>query len=225
MKSHRANTPQRMRTLELFGASLGPTPIYRKLQDEYQDPVSLKTVKNWLADFRRPGKEGEERNPEEAKFLISLKPFTWGDIGQHEIPWEASEFIARLMVENVDSMKGTHHRSLLRIQVLWLWRFSLLAPTLPISRLLKMSGHIIIEQLRAVLNGEPMDFDDIYWWLAYEPWKNLEKHKVYEAAIDGRSRIPRYDETLRAERAYEFGRVIGSKILHDYEGDGGEVRN
>ena len=217
MKSHPRNADQRSRTFVLFAASLGPTPIHAKLCEEFPDPVSLKTVKNWLADFRQSTKDGDGQ---ESEYLKRCEHFTWSDFGQYEIPWEASNFVGKLMVEHVEiHIKDKFYRGLTRFEVSWLWRFHLLAPTLPISRLLTIKDHVWLEQLRCVMAGEPLDFDDIYWWLAYSPWETPEKHGVYDEAVARHRGVPLYDESVLNEKANEVGRLFGSAISLAMEGN------
>ena len=82
MKRRQRNADQRAKTLVLFGLSFGPTAIHSKLCEEFQEPVTLKTVKNWLADFRRTPKDIDGRETAIAKFLERFASFAWGDIGQ-----------------------------------------------------------------------------------------------------------------------------------------------
>lgn len=212
MKSHRVNTPQRMRALVLFGSSLGPTAIHSRLCEEFPEPVSLKTVKNWLADFRRAVDGSDGRESEIVRFLTRCESFTWSDFGQYGIPWEASEFIAELLVENVEihSRNNTWCPIFNRVEILWLWRFHLVSPTLPITELMAMRDHIVLEETRSVLTGEPIDFDDIYWYLAYGPWESPEKQSVYDAAVAGHKFISRYDESFHQDKALEVMKHAGS---------------
>ena len=212
MRSHRANTPQKVRALVLFGSSLGPTPIHAKLCEEFPDPVSLKTVKNWLADFRRGTNDGDGRESGVGRFLTRANQFTWSDFGQYEIPWEASAFIAQLMVENIEihAKNNTWCPSISRIEMLWFWRFHLVAPTLPLADLLAMKDHILLEETRSVLTGEPINFDDIYWWLAYGPWESSERQRVYDSAVATNRDIPAYDHELHFSKALEVMKEAGS---------------
>ena len=216
MKSHPRNADQRALTFVLFGASLGPTRIHAQLCEEFRDPVSLKTVKNWLADFRQATKDSDGR---ESEYLKRCELFTWSDIGQYEIPSEASNFIAKLMVEHVEIHKrDKFYRRLTRFEVSWLWRFHLLAPTLPISRLLSTKDRVWLEQLRTVMTGEPIDFDDIYWWLAYSPWETPEKQEIYDAAVARHRDVRLYDDSVLNEKASDVGRLFGSAISSAMEG-------
>ena len=124
------------------------------------------------------------------------------------------------MVEHVEiHIKDNFYRRLTRFEVSWLWRFHLLAPTLPISRLLTIKDHVWLEQLRSVMAGEPLDFDDIYWWLAYSPWETPEKHGVYDEAVARHRGVPLYDDSVLNEKATEVGRLFGSAISLAMEGN------
>ena len=205
MKPLQRNADQMAKTLVLFGLSFGPTAIHSKLCEEFQEPVTLKTVKNWLADFRRTPKDIDGRETAIAKFLERFASFTWGDIGQYEIPWEASEFIARLLVENVDSSisKGTWYRDLTRIEVSWIYRFHLVAPTVQPSTFLEMRDQIVLEDALSVLTGNPVDFDATFWYLAYRPSESPERQRAYDSAVDKRY-IPPYDLSLYYNKALEM---------------------
>lgn len=185
---------------------MGPAAIHAELCNEfYENVVSLKTVKNWLAEFRRSTKDGDRSESEIAKFLDRYECFTWNDFGKYEVPWEASTFVAKLMVENVSiSLKNNSwYRDLSRIEITWIWRFHLVAPTLPIDSLIEMKEQITLEETRSVLTGEPVDFDALFWWLAHSPWENSEKQKAYELAVSTRYYVPRYDEEVHQQRALE----------------------
>ena len=201
-----------MRALALFGSAKGPTAIHSELCEMFSEPVSLKTVKNWLADFRRALDGSDGRESEIGSFLTRCESFTWSDFGQYGIPWEASEFIAQLLVENVEihSRNNTLCPSFIRIEILWLWRFHLVSPTLPIADLIAMRDHILLEETRSVLTGEPIDFDDIYWYLAYGPWESPEKQGIYETAVASHKYISRYDESSHQDKALEVMKHAGS---------------
>ena len=87
--------------------------------------------------------------------------------------------------------------------MLWIWRFHLVAPTFPIPRLLDMKDRITLEETRSVLTGEPIDFEDTFWWLAHRPWESSEKKRLYELAVSTLRSIPRYDEEAHQEKALE----------------------
>lgn len=211
MKNLRRNTDQRAKTLVLFGLSFGPTAIHNKLCEEFLEPVSLKTVKNWLADFRRTPKDIDGRETAIAKFLERFESFTWADIGKYEIPWEASEFIARLLVKNVDISisKNTWYRDLARIEVSWICRFHLVAPKVPISTFLEMKEEIVLEDALSVLTGNPIDFDATFWYVAYGPWESPERQRAYDAAVAKRY-VPPYDLSLYYNKAQEVLQEVGS---------------
>ena len=43
---------QQTRTYELYKEGLGPTAIFDKLCEDFEDPVSARTVSTWLRGFR-----------------------------------------------------------------------------------------------------------------------------------------------------------------------------
>ena len=145
----------------------------------YAEAVSLKTVKNWLANFRRL-----EHKPE---LELCNDPFEWHHIGHHGIPWEASALITEMMV--MPTPWPVSHRPSIQ-EVLWWWRIRLAAPSLGLVTVAHLAVGCMFRELVGLLHDRPPRLDDVYWYLAFRPWESDEKQELYQAALNAQ-KVPK----------------------------------
>ena len=121
----KASPEQQLLAHEYYKQGFKPKAISIKLEQEFEEPVSLSSVEKWCRAFRD--------NPTGDDFLDS--PFQWEQMEQAGIPWEAGRYLLsvwkRLTSEGQLNPPSFRHMK-------WWWRVHLAKPNLEFSETLKI---------------------------------------------------------------------------------------
>lgn len=229
-----------MRAYELFrDRGYGATAILMTLEQEFEKPVSQRTVESWLHGFKNLGDDIKARDD----------PFSWSALGGASIPWEASEWILRCQQQGYQGQLeavafarslgidvGTIHiiaATFTNRLVTWYWRIHLAAPDLISPSDVEPLALLCAAQERMQdIAGKPMDIAMLEDWLTLRP--DLERRygvqgawQRYWDAVDlGLVKKP-IPKTLEEAHQYVMailGRQVASGILrrpgaeHHYTG-------
>lgn len=180
-----ASDRQRMIAYRLHKRGFGPAAILRELKDtnergdlgEFEDVVSLRTIKNWLAGFRDRDAGLDD-------------PFEWQRLDEYGLPWEASSFLLSMWfnVQNVGWMLEEEYdlpalSSPTVRQARWWWRIHQLVPEVE-SKLdiyLWAEAFVRYELFKDIL-GKPVDVTGLWAYLAYKPWEGDFALDLYNIA-------------------------------------------
>ena len=151
---------------------------------EFDDPVSTRTVSNWLRDFRALD--------ESVAALDS--PFEWHRMEEYGLPWEASSWLLeqwRWVTRGVTELPLPTVR-----EVRWWWRIHQAVPEIRthtkepqwLTRwhidTVQMASAFVARELAHELLGEPMVMDDLEALIALRPWESEELEKFYRMQLD-----------------------------------------
>jgi hypothetical protein len=214
MARPKASDTQHLRAYELWiDGQFGPTAIHQTLKKEfeatdgvtasflatlvlattcieYEKVVSLRTVKNWLREFRELRK-GVTRLDE---------AFEWHRLDEYGLPWEAGAYILDTCSAN---RRATKYWQILTKeleepvptvrQVRWCWRVHLALPEVDGKDIILWAEAFVrYELLRDVL-GNTVDMAGITAYLSHKPWTSDKSKEEYtKAVVEGR--IPRLSD-------------------------------
>jgi hypothetical protein len=165
----------------------GPKAILTRLEFEFKDPASLRTVNNWVKKFKRL--------PEDDVMLDS--PFEWHRLNDADIPWDASDYLLKMwrlhsmgafQVSKIETKSPTTFR-----EARWWWRVHLAVPSLGFYDVWAFAEHFTLRELAHLLQAEKLDFRDLEAYLSYRPWEGEKQHKTYRADIEKGSIPPLRD--------------------------------
>ena len=187
MPRQRASPEQHKRAYDLFLEGSGPAAILRMLEDEFEEPVSARTVATWVKSFKElsPG-------------TVSLdSPFEWHRLEEYGLPWEASAYLLEMWAfvqenEIYEARGFTIPPPTIR-QVRWWWRVHLAVPELDMADVWVLAQRFAFRELAHEVLGQPSGMADLEAHLAYKPWEgwpdSTEKLERYHRAIE-EGRIP-----------------------------------
>ena len=145
MPRPKASASQQGRAYQLYHDKLGPTAIFDKLCEEFENPVSARTVSAWMRGFRGL--------TEEVKKLDV--PFEYHRMQEYGLPWEASRYVLRLWAF-VTSMWPIFYKSAPRPtfrEVRWWWRVHLAVPELDFYDVWQLAWRFTLREQRHELLG------------------------------------------------------------------------
>lgn len=201
MPRPKASASQHGRAYELYQEKLGPTAIFDKLCEEFENPVSARTVSAWLGGFRNLAKE-----------LTDLDaPFEYHRMDEFGLPWEAGGYLMEMWAwakefwaDLAEKLGDAEPPPPTVRQARWWWRVHLLVPEE--SRFdvyIWAQAFLWREMLHDVLD-ETADMTGLSAYLAYRPWASAEQRITYGQAV-GQKRIPlppnAWEEYLLSRRA------------------------
>lgn len=182
----RVHDDQRWETFRCYLAEFGPTRIWDRLSEmanggEFGESgaVSIRTVKNWLSEFKRN---------EAASTEGPHGPFEWHRLEEFGLPWEASGYLLSIWAYFQDDMKDHWKLPWLSVrQAHWWWKVHLTDSGIGTEDAFWLAQRFVIrEQIRDVL-GYKLELGDLEAHLAYRPWAGEENRNRYlEAVKDGR---------------------------------------
>ena len=86
MPRPKTTTTQQGKAYELFKRKLGPTAIFDILCEDFEEPVSARTLSTWIQGFKG-------LRPEVTNLDV---PFEYHRMGEHELPWEADGYLMEM---------------------------------------------------------------------------------------------------------------------------------
>jgi len=173
---------QQLRAWDLFRKGLGTGAIVSKLEQEFHEPVSRRTVERWIEGFK-------------VKASTEDSSFQWYQSEDLGIPWEATKWLLEVWVR---AMEGLGIRQLIPTarQVKWWYRVHQVCPNLDHRKLAFIAQRFVAREVAHEVLGEPLQMDDLSAWLSYRGWEehdllgDLTYHQRYLQAV-GEGRIPR----------------------------------
>ena len=176
MPSRQYNEDKRFRAYQLSKDGFGPTTIQQVLVEEFENKnppeqampaVKLRTVKNWLKEFR------------DLETLDLDTPADWGKLEAYDIPENALGPLLQLW-----SVYGIEGRPTIRM-VKWWWRVHLALPDEPLGQVvLGLALHFIIREIRRDVLGPSRDLTDLWQCIALKPWSGPDQKKKYDEAVE-----------------------------------------
>ena len=186
MPRPKAGTAQQGRAYQLYKEGLGPTAIFEKLCEEFEDPVSARTVSTWLRGFRGLGEEVTQLD----------NPFEWHRLKEYGLPWEAGGYLmemwawAREFWSDLAETLGEPEPPPTTVREFrWWWRVASLVPKVSKFDVYVWAQAFVWQELLKEVLGEPVNLAGLEAYLAYRPWEGAEKLSAYNDAI-AKKRIP-----------------------------------
>jgi len=179
MPRAKADPRQETYAWHLYSSGNGPTAILRQLKARFDNPVSTRTVANWVSRFKYSLENGKDR------------PFEWLTMDTHGIPWEASAFI--LDMWQFDRQHKPFPNSNVEIpeptirQVQWWWRVHQAIPELNRFDTWHLGQKFTIRDILAEVMEANIGSKDLQAYLSYKPW---DKPESYLSSINNES-IPK----------------------------------
>ena len=173
----RASEEQRLYAYRLHNQSFKPTAIHNALKTafgETETPVSLRTVKGWLKEFRSIGHE----------ITAVDQPFHWELLDEYNIPWDASSYLLAYWSEMIEQYHELGHRPLSIREMTWVWRVHLAEPSLNFYEVRELSLQFVARELFRDVLGEDWGMDDLWGRLAFRPWAGDIERESYDAAVE-----------------------------------------
>jgi hypothetical protein len=184
MPRPKAHPEQHLRAYRLWRTGKGHKEIVEVLENEFNSPVSERTVSQWIKGFK-------ELNPA----TVDLdSPFEWHRMESYGLPWEASAYILRMWglslegnlieFETVlsDRSSRTPQSSPTIRQARWWWRVHQAAPDLGFSEVNILTNDFVVRELDHEILALPLEIADLQAFLAYRPWQGLPGDTIrYEA--------------------------------------------
>ena len=179
---------QQLRAYRLYsGRGFSAGAITSTLEQEFDEPVSKRTVERWIGKFKKLPSENTGLD----------QPFHWHLFEDYGIPWEASELILSLtrfilLEPVVDDFEFSQEGPITVRQVIWWWRVSRAVPelweesTIPLYDLYSMAQRFVFREVERDVLQLPVDFSDLEAHLIYKPWiggLDGDNHLFYEQAI------------------------------------------
>jgi len=203
---------QQIRAYQLFQTEgFSAIAILTNLELEYDTPVSLRTVYNWLKVFKNARDEFTQYDEE----------FAWHKLSQFDLPWESSEFILAMWkyvtrysrlansawvleeTQNADGRPKLTYRLDVDLlsedepmppppmklppptfrQAKWWWRIHLAVPDVEFEDLYWLSQRFVDRELAQTVLGIPATYADLEAHLAYQPWHCEDCLEIYLTAV------------------------------------------
>ena len=186
MPRPKASASQQGRAYELYQEKLGPTAIFEKLREEFENPISARTVSAWIRGFRNLTKE-----------LTDLDaPFEYHRMGEYGLPWEAGGYLmemwawAREFWADLAEKLGDPEPPLPTVRLArWWWRVHLLVPEETRFDVYIWAQAFSWRELLQDVLDETADMTGLSAYLAYRPWESADQRFAYVQAV-GQKRIP-----------------------------------
>ncbi len=173
----RASEEQRIYAYRLHNQGFGPTDIHKAIKSAFEEtetPVSLRTVKGWLKEFRAIGRD-----------IVAMdQPFHWERLAQYNIPWEASSYLLAYWAEMIKQYHELGHRPISIREMAWVWRIHLAEPSLDFYEVRELSIQFVARELFRDVLGEDLGMDDLWGRLAFKPWAGDDERASYEEAVE-----------------------------------------
>lgn len=201
MSRPKANPEQHTRAYRLWRGGKGQTDIWNALTEEFENPVSERTVATWIKGFK--GLDPKTVNLDAT--------FEWHQMNRYGLPWEASGYLMDVLY--LREFTGGFYRAadkrsakvdppevkvlpmppLTVREAIWCWRVHLAAPEVgaevgePSDVLYLARGFAFREIAHEVL-AEPLRLAGLDALLIYKPWLDFEegdvRHQAYHRAVD-----------------------------------------
>ena len=170
----KADPNQQARAYQLYGQGYGPKAIHAQLEEEFDSPVSLRTLSSWVQRFKEVP-------------VHLYAPFEWHKMQELGLPWEASAYLLEMWAWYLDNMSGSpgdrrFHPSFRDVG--WWWRVHLAAPELAMTDVWIVAYRFSFRETLQEGLGEPQGFDDLEAYLAYKPWQNNKRLGLYRRALE-----------------------------------------
>ena len=188
----KASNNQKLHAYSLFRQNFPPSAIHKALVEEFEEletPLSLKTVKRWVAEFKT--------KEEEVAHLDG--PFAWHKLEKYGLPWEASAYLLEMWAfvreGKVMSVFPKESRMLSPTvrEMIWARRVHLATPDVGMRDVWLLAERFVYRELCHEVLGERLDMADLEAQLAYRPWEgwpdNEERLDIYRRLV-GDGRIP-----------------------------------
>ena len=165
----------------LFTQGHGPQGTLEKLELSFKEPVSLRTVKAWRADYKERQAELETRLD---------APFEWSRLTDFDVPAEGSRAV--LDAYRFYLSKGWDESEPFTFRLArWVWRVSQALqpwdgpdPAMRSWDIVVFAREYATRQLATVVLRQRHDTADLDLFLACAPWTSLEALKGYHAVQD-----------------------------------------
>jgi len=172
-------TEQWLRAYELFGQALGPKGVQIMLEQEFDTPVSLRTIDNWHAKYKIAAEDMKELD----------KPFHWEKMHKYRIPWDTTPFMLemwRFLVEGGRYLNKSVHvtNPPTARQLRWSWRVHMACPELGQYDAFWISQRFVRRDIFNHVYDMKIEFDDLQAYLSYKPWTSKEGLSCYLKAVD-----------------------------------------
>ena len=195
-----ANPAQRLRAFQLYHDGYGPAATLNKLREEFERPVSTRTVATWVKEFKV--------QVEETGLNLDA-PFEWHRLEEYGLPWEASDYLLEILWLHqngkiVRSPSAPAPTPSVR-QVRWWWRIHKAVPTIGKRDTWFLALRFMLRELAHDVLNLPLDVADLEAHLAYKPWDE-DRREIYNKAV-------------------EDGRIPGLKDFHDVINEARQIRD
>ncbi len=170
MPRAKADPKQETFAWRLYEDGNGPTAILEQLRQNFEEPVSIRTVANWVSRFKEfSGTEKE-------------KPFEWLTMEHYDIPWESSAFLMDMWkfdrdhkpfpYDNIELFSPTIR------QVQWWWRVHQAIPELCKFDIWHIGQKFTARDILAEVMQSDIGSTDLQAYLAYRPWENSDYYEI-----------------------------------------------
>ena len=169
---------QILRAYQLWVKRLNAAAISRKLQEEFDNPKDVSTVRRWIRSKFSSMGDKEEANPD--------APFEWHRMDEYGLPWEASQSLLTLWSDDRRTAGIVRDYEDIQLtpptvrRVRWWWRVKQAAPELRDIDIRPIAAAYERRELRGDLAIEKHDFEDLNACLAFKPWSSPQLADAYE---------------------------------------------
>jgi hypothetical protein len=162
---------QQIRAYDLHKGGFSPEAILGQLEQEFDKPVSLRTVERWTQGFKRLP----------AGVSDSDAPFQWHLLEKYGLPWEASEYLlemwAYFLVRSLYNPKAEPPPTVR--QVHWWWRVRQAAPDIDSQDVWWIAQEFVVREIAHQVLAQPLEMADVEVWLALKPWSGEDQRSIY----------------------------------------------
>ena len=165
----------------------GPAAILKTLETEFDSPVSERTVKNWIHEFK-------VLSDEKAEDLDS--PFEWHRVEEYGLPWKSGAFLLEVWKQLTRSRQEPSTQMPTVRQARWWWRVHLAVPEVidPMD-VFYLAERFVFRELLIDVLGQPNNMRDLEAHLAYKPWVDERNRLEYHTDIKFKGFIPPLQKT------------------------------
>jgi hypothetical protein len=171
----KASADQQLTAWQLYSQTnkkLSARSICRKLEEEFPEPVSQRTVERWLHAWR------DQDSSLDA-------PFQWYLMEEYGLPWQASEYLlemwAYFLVRSVYNPKAEPPPTVR--QVRWWWRVHQAAPDIDRQDVWWIAQEFVVREVAHEVLAQPLEMADVEAWLAVKPWSGEDQRSTYLSTV------------------------------------------
>ena len=200
MPKPKTNPEQRIRAYRLWKDGEGQTAIRNALEEEFNNPVSERTVATWIKEFK-------SLSPEKVDLDA---PYEWHRMDRYGLPWEASGYLIKMLY--INEMRRSSDRAaairnrevnptatviitpqLTFREALWCWRVHLALPDVGTvvgvqDDVWFLAKQFASREIFADVLAEPLYMADLESLLVYKPWLDFHReevrHQAYHRAVE-----------------------------------------